>query len=241
MDAIANFPEYSGYIFLNDDCIMNAWNFFGKDKDKVWVQPHHSIVEAGSATPASWCWVKSQYGRAAYKRALAEMQLDSRERLKASFGKEDAILCGPADLFYLPAKLKKRFLSLFNIYSRHNVFTEMAVPTGLHAIAEQSQITVLNTINDTRFIMPFGSRSVRFDLKAKIFYNKNLLLYHPLKLSNQNNRKMVKDCFDIYYFKRFHLISLFKRCIDFFRPLFWFMGCLCGLAKVWIIKHCAKK
>jgi hypothetical protein len=35
-DALINYPGYAGYIFMQDDCIMQFWNFLNLDKNKIW-------------------------------------------------------------------------------------------------------------------------------------------------------------------------------------------------------------
>ncbi|HZW61613.1 MAG TPA: hypothetical protein VFF04_05305, partial [Candidatus Babeliales bacterium] len=35
-DALMRFPNQSGYLFLQDDCILNFWNYLSLDKEKIW-------------------------------------------------------------------------------------------------------------------------------------------------------------------------------------------------------------
>ncbi|MCF7907505.1 MAG: hypothetical protein K9L86_01305 [Candidatus Omnitrophica bacterium] len=218
LDAIKKFPDYNGYIFVNDDCIMNIWQFINKDKTKVWLQPFHSKVNRHDYKESTWFWLNEPCGISAYGKAFLQIPRRYRERLKSSFGSEDAVICGPADCFYLPKRRINDFASLFDIYFSNRVFTEIAVPTGLYAIEDKAQITVFKGHDRVTFPLSF----IPYDLKAKIFYRGELDLYHPLKLSNSKMRSMVKNMFNVYLFQRNKFFSKILRLCDLLRPFIWF-------------------
>ena len=146
-DALKRFPNYRGYIFLQDDTLMNFWNFTRFNKDKIWFGV--SFYRALGPTPPSWFtgfdtskvlrefhasipnsgwhWDEPT-GNAAIMAAIPQLRSSDRQRLKKNVGKNGKIgmVC---DMFYLPGKFGKKALRISRVFG--NVFCEIAVPMML--------------------------------------------------------------------------------------------------------------
>jgi hypothetical protein len=233
IDAIKRFPKYKGYIFLNDDCIMHPWRFKAKDKTKLWVQPFNTMVNRHKVQQ-KWNWLYTRYGVTAYNNAFEKIPDRYRNRLDDFCGNSNIVVCGPADFFYLPRKFADDFICLFNIFFSHNVFTEIAVPTGIRALASQARIDTVKSHYDVQYALPFVDYNKRIHLKTLFFYNGRLDVYHPIKLSEEKNRNRVNAVFQAYFHHPRKLFSLVLRIKDASSFLVWFWAyAYVMLLKIW--------
>jgi len=222
LDAIKRYPNYRGYIFVNDDCIINVWNFFKKNKNKIWIQPFHSLANRFDKQKKEWCWFNLSIGMSAYNAAFCSISAENRARLNTWFGSEDVVAAGPADFFYLPKNYSDDFINLFEVFYQNKVFIEMSIPTGLRAIANKNNIEILNCYNRVYYRLPGIKHNEEMGLRLNLFYSEKIDVYHPLKMSVLKNRMMILRWFNMYFFKKHTVSSTFLRILDKARPFVWF-------------------
>ena len=177
-DVLDRFPEYIGYIFLQDDCFMNFWNYKRLDTDKFWFMSnstnfgfHH--VDIDSKSP-DWWFGHPTVGMQQYKASLENLNSEERFLLEKNHGKNQGIGLG-CDMFYIPRKFAKQALRLSLIFS--DVFCEISVPTIFSCIDDLSNWEKLEALWLT------GSSEKMLPLYSPLYD-----WVHPLKFSCMEDR-----------------------------------------------------
>jgi|GEM_PF-5679716 len=172
--ALKKYPGYSGYIFLQDDCFMNFWNYMRLDKTKIWLcvnqrsQFNRATLGDGYQTP-SWCWWDSAWGLVQLRRIMPFLSSEELQMLNSNHG--DQIVVGQVvDMFYVPGRLALHVSKLSEIFS--NVFCELAIPTLLSCVDNIENWECLH------------AHWAGFCDQALRDYNPQLDWIHPLKFSS---------------------------------------------------------
>ena len=112
------FPNFKGYLYTNDDCLIKYWNFeiFNFDFNIPWIT---------NFSPLNPLWVH-------YKKSISINQIiNSKIEWKTNFTKfSDYNLQGMADFYYLPNSVINRYIDIMNKTFDKRVFLETAVPTA---------------------------------------------------------------------------------------------------------------
>ena len=194
--ALQNYSNVEGYLFLEDDCILNIWNLFSLNFNKIWLlpgftgsptnviyQPHYiwTNMASGAFSLASW-WGWQWLSVA--KEAFAKLKEKDKKMMETNFGKN--ILVGTAaDMFYFPKKFREEILRLCPLFK--NVFIEITIPTILGCLESKDhweKVSIWHTTS-TDYITEYLKK--QWPIKHTCI--------HPVKLSNQVNRKTVTDIF----------------------------------------------
>ncbi len=193
IDAITKNPDCDGYLFLEDDCILNMWRCEDLALDKIWLLPNFNndalndsyYIDFFTANLKSsqhnryWMWWSIYWH--SLKNAVARMLPRDVAILAHNVGNDTA--CGSsADMFYVPARYKDEFLRLADVF-RH-VFIEIAMPTILASLDYKEnweKVTVL-----------WKSTNVNLEQRWPITYT----CIHVLKLSSESSRVLVKNVFE---------------------------------------------
>ena len=194
-DALERFPNYRGYIFLQDDALMNFWNFTRFKKDKIWFGV--SLYRAGPVPPSwrtdfdkskvlrefytaipstgGWHWGQPS-GDAALMEALPHLEKSDQQMLEKNIGKDSKIgmVC---DMFYLPGKFSKKALRISKVF--RDVFCEISVPMTLACLDDFENWEYLRGHSN----FPFGGG--RYPQSG---YREESDWIHPLKFSQQAAR-----------------------------------------------------
>ncbi|KAK2191655.1 hypothetical protein NP493_48g03020 [Ridgeia piscesae] len=72
------------------------------------------------------------------------------QRLLSSNGAADRPNSGISDIYYIPSKLSREFLELVDVFLRHRVFLEIAVPTIIRCLVEPTDVVKIRgvAVND---------------------------------------------------------------------------------------------
>ncbi|KAF9969163.1 hypothetical protein BGZ73_008603, partial [Actinomortierella ambigua] len=136
-DAVERFPKYRGYLYTNDDTLLNVYQLAGFDQDKVWKQvpdPIKDVHDLSKAPPDDWFhWPKPE-GRKMWEDATS-LTAEQKARI-AKFSKVD----GPvdvrafADAVYVPARIGQELAGVLKQFAKHNMFLELALGLALVAV-----------------------------------------------------------------------------------------------------------
>lgn len=147
--AIRQHPGYEGYFYINDDVILNYWNFYDFDKTSIWQSPNvfYSTPMYGPITD-KWYWWVSSFGQPNCRQAYEHLTNISYGQTTLGYLKDNgngSLRCfsGRSDVLYLPKQHAQTFSILSFIFYNHRVFLEIAVPTMLRIIEKQSHIKQL--------------------------------------------------------------------------------------------------
>ena len=191
---------FNGYLYINDDMIVNWWNFVDFDKGKIWFGAPW-LSKAGItatyngnkfiSTRLRWHWWYKTVGKNAFERAFREMRmLKSRTvnhwNITRAFkilekNGNGSINCfkGLSDIFYIPKQFATTFSHISKIFFRHRVFLEIAVPMMISMLDERS-----NNIHLTGVYIHCHNKTV--DCRPVILarYNPKVAFIHPFKLNS---------------------------------------------------------
>jgi hypothetical protein len=190
-DAIEKNPNYRGYLFLEDDCILNIWNCLSFDLNKIWLPRFKRSVNQVEYNPrfltanfkdghnADVWWWKSQWGFAPTKKAFMDLLPHDLEIMEQNVGKNSGAgaLC---DMFYIPSRFKHDVMRLCPSFS--NVFVEIAVPCILCCLDIYK--------NWEQTCMLWGYNEISFT-----HWPVQFTCIHPIKLSKPNNRESIATIF----------------------------------------------
>ena len=190
-EGIKKFPNYSGYLYINDDMIVNWWNMVNTPRDKIWFGKD-IINEAGAnmnnTAPCCWHWWTTARALEKCKNAFTSLQASSlqwngKEYFDIYFENTKGVpLCQRAwsDFMYIPHRLSKVFQHLANEFYKNGVFLEVAVSTLLSMLDKNE-----NRVNLDGVYLPdlYGDADFSDGVLLSKIYNPKKSFYHPVKLS----------------------------------------------------------
>ena len=192
-DVLTKYPEYEGYIILQDDCILNVWNCLSFDLNKAWL-PFATLdaaksnyrwyqaanMEPGSLPPHSW---DNKYKYEAIRKAWEHFTPQEHENLAHNVGVNMAP-AAQCDLFYIPQRLRKDVLRLNSLLKE--TLCEIAIPTIFAA---------LESINDWQQETTMYWST---DWMQQVSYPTEFTCVHPVKLSQGHLRTITQRMFNQY-------------------------------------------
>ncbi len=211
-DALARFPNYKGYIFLQDDCMMNVWNFANLDLDRLWLaisrypyagsnvdppppswdpqfdkkEGHeefiHASIDGNYREHWGW-WVPHVYGLLSIQKAVPFLDEEALSRLVENVGK-NTVVAQTCDMFYIPQRLRNRAIVLSRVF--WDVFYEIAVPM---------MFCCLDSIQNWEIMKMYWG----FTQEHFLDYRTDFHWLHPLKFSKEEHRDFVFEKLNDYY------------------------------------------
>ena len=211
--AIRKHPGYQGYFYINDDVILNFWNFYYFNRNIIWESPFSfgstGVYEPTSAT--GWYWWVSPYGLLNCRRAYEEVANLSHQWHTKGFNINNAITTlyrngngslrcysGRSDVLYIPGKHATGFSVLSGEFYKHKVFLEIAIPTMLRLLDRKENIRQMDgyyipgdvrkgdpRVTDSRHFWSF------YFLKNKLWFIHPFKLHHA-DLDNKFNKVMLR-------------------------------------------------
>jgi hypothetical protein len=176
-DAMQCWPDYEGYICVQDDCFMNFWNFARLDMNKIWLCEIENTIPLDAPQNFWWQWWNKSCGQPAVVAAFNQLTKEQKEKLAKSIGPE-RIGFTYHDFIYVPGRLREGFINFCNIFSNPPVFVELAIPNILMLLDEKDQWEHLNL-----FWGGFG------DVRE---YTTQFDWFHPIKFSSQSNQEFIR-------------------------------------------------
>lgn len=175
-------PDYAGYLWINDDCVINPWNFTRLDTTKIWcVVPSGALKLEPNATQG-WGWWQKQVGYQNTKNAYDKLSEKHKATLTKSCG-EHAILVGLVEVAYIPAKYRQDAIELATLFAHEHSFIEIAFATICACLDEKENWELLN------------GRWQYGDPNPLATYTKQLDYLHPVKFSAQSNQDFIRAQF----------------------------------------------
>ncbi len=203
-DALIHYPGYAGYIFMQDDCIMQFWNFLNLDKNKIWfgataawhpgheAQPQQKCMTINRTTDSEYTgWFNTGCGMPQLKNMFAnlfKLGLDEERAMLAANFKENGAAWFMVDFFYFPDRFSRKILRLCDLFD--GVFCEMSIPTMLGAMDY-----VQNWEELPHWWTCFNSGD-----RVREAYDPQYYWMHPLKFSYQENRDFATRVFNEQFY-----------------------------------------
>jgi len=220
-EAAARYRNYSGYLLLMDDVLLNWWTLNELDFTRLWEGPKEPIEIGRFSPPSKWYWWRSRWGKQNCQRAFNEInQLYKDSVVTALLAKEmlstlrqngrglHRCFRGRSDIFYVPSKYITRFSMLSSIFRKHEVFLEIAVPTIFRLLDISDTFEQLHG-----YYLPgrVGEEPVKDGRYFWTIYNEELNFLHPLKLHYGANSTMSLAIIENWYLAKVGQLANCKR------------------------------
>lgn len=216
-DVLTHYPGYKGYLFMQDDVLMQFWHFLNLDKNKIWfgtniarhsdfekslnqnrewinsehVPRHYPHIMVNQTTDSQYThWFNTGCGMPQLKKMFADLLrlgLYEERAMLSANFKENGAAWYFVDFFYLPGRFAKKALRLCDLF--HRVVGEIAVPTMLGAMDYLQNWEEL----------PFWWDSNSVD-RLKNEYEPHYYWLHPLKFSYERNRTFAWELFQEQFY-----------------------------------------
>jgi hypothetical protein len=183
--AMQKYPDYTGYLLINDDLIINPQNFERFDKNCVWIYPFLQPDLAPNAF-TSWTWWQRKEGYTAIKKVYEQLNEASSLMIKQNLG-DNKVARGFSDIAYIPARCSQQFIKVCSLCVQHNVFLEIALPTICASIIPIEQI---------QHVKGTALWDAQDRARACEYLNHSIDFVHPIKLSSQENREFIEQYFN---------------------------------------------
>jgi len=176
-DAMMRWPDYEGYIFLQDDVVMNFWNFPARhDFKKVWrgldfpdpdihvwkMHMNMSLTSGEKHCNVCGVWTKGSQ-LVQINKLVNELSDDQKKRLfnaNSDTGLPTFRMAN-SDFYYVPKSVVSTFLPLILKARKHMVFHELALPIIFDGILERDQYEItpaaaLSILLEKRMLVKFS-------------------------------------------------------------------------------------
>lgn len=149
VDAFTKNPGFSGYLFLEDDCVLNMWHCLQLDKNKIWILPgftndpnhveyNHKFHIANYITMENamdWWFHRDDWGLVPAGKAFEKIPVEDQKIAEDNFGKGNLI--GTAvDMFYIPGRFREKVIEIVPHFP--TTFLEITIPTMISCLDHKS-------------------------------------------------------------------------------------------------------
>ena len=194
----SNRNAIKGYLLTADDALPILRNLAYLPRDQIWYfnSSHFSYYDVSTRKSNSrrWIWWNRNHDHISVFMKALQTQThlqDCRKKLETLTGAPNRILGGAyADFFYVPSHMSNSFIDLVNIMKEHKIFLEIAVPTILLCIHNETKpwIVIKNDSPEYPRVAPWA----HFMSPKRKW---NVTYIHPMKWSCL---KESESCRDIY-------------------------------------------
>ena len=164
------YPNYKGYLFINDDLFLKVWELGDFDFSIPWLNPFYPISKN-----------LYHYPRCYKLYNLLEYNFEWKNNLIAVNGYLD-IFYGKADFYYLPNYYALKICNLFEKMFQFKLFLECAIPVSMGILLSPKYQIIKITI--------LGGKEREKAINYLFSYS-NQIMIHPIKLSNIKSRRKV--------------------------------------------------
>jgi hypothetical protein len=173
-DAMIRWPDFEGYLCVQDDCFMNFWNYGRFDRDKIWLHFNEFHLNLETDETHEWIWWNETCGRASLRKMYSLLPEPYKGTLIQNLGL-NCVVGGAADMVYIPGRLKKDFITIAPFFRK--VFVELAIPTMLSCLDDRKEWECMKLFWGCGELQPH--------------YFSEFDWLHPIKFSSLENRKYI--------------------------------------------------
>lgn len=137
ISAVEHNPQYAGYLYTNDDTVLNVFQLAEFDQDKVWKQVPDIRSEVHDRTkepPMEWYWWNHPESVNMWNdpTSLTAVQKQRIEAFTGVHGLAD--IKAWVDAVYVPRRISVEVTDILRRFLKHKVFLELAIGTALVAV-----------------------------------------------------------------------------------------------------------
>ncbi|KAK4580570.1 hypothetical protein RGQ29_024277 [Quercus rubra] len=123
------FDRYTGaegFLFLQDDTILNYWNLLQADRSKLWIANKVSKSWTTVSTNGNSDWFSKQADMV--KKVVSMMQAHFQVNYKESIMDSQSIAIYSSEVFYIPRRFVADFVELVNLVGGLEIHQKVAIP-----------------------------------------------------------------------------------------------------------------
>ncbi|KAH0759805.1 hypothetical protein KY290_023298 [Solanum tuberosum] len=168
------YTSAEGFLFLQDDTILNYWNLLQADKSKLWIA--NKVSKSWHAVPVAnkSDWFVKQAD--VVKKVVATMPVHLQVNYKESMKSDETLTICSSEIFYIPRRFVSDFVDLVNLVGNLDMHHKVAMPMIFTAMdSPQNFDSVLNSMIYKK--KPPGNLTT--------FYSAEAPAIHPWKVSSE--------------------------------------------------------
>ncbi|PIN24579.1 hypothetical protein CDL12_02696 [Handroanthus impetiginosus] len=170
------YTSAEGFLFLQDDTVLNYWHLLHADKSKLWItnKVSQSWTTVSVAGNSDWFVKQAELVRKVVSTMPAHFQVNYKESVK---DQHSLTICN-SEVFYVPRHFVPDFIDLVNLVGDLDIHHNVAIPMFFLAIdSPQNFDPVFNTM---RYKQKPQSNSTSF-------YSAEVPAIHPWNVSSEQD------------------------------------------------------
>ncbi|OMO71343.1 hypothetical protein CCACVL1_18282 [Corchorus capsularis] len=120
------FSSAEGFLFLEDDTVLNYWNLLQADKNKLWIADKVSSSWTTASTSGNSDWISKQADMV--KKVVSTMQVHFQVNYKEVVKSEKSLIICSSEIFYIPRRFVADFVDLVNLVGHLDIHQKVAIP-----------------------------------------------------------------------------------------------------------------
>ncbi|XP_042491733.1 probable glycosyltransferase STELLO2 [Macadamia integrifolia] len=170
------FTSAEGFLFLQDDTILNYWNLEQADKTKLWITekvPESWLTVSTVGNDSAWFAAQADMVKKVVSMMPAHFQVSYKE---SSMAKHSLILCS-SEVFYVPRRFVGDFVELVGLVGNLEIHHNVAVPMFFMAMDS------LHNFDSVLSTMIY--KTDKPSNNSSSFYSVQVPAVHPWNVSNE--------------------------------------------------------
>nr|GLL36599.1 probable glycosyltransferase STELLO2 [Ipomoea trifida] len=120
------YTSAEGFLFLQDNTILNYWNLLQADKSKLWITDKVSKSWTSVSVAGSSEWISKQANLV--KKVVDTMPVHFQVNYKESVGSGESLKICESEVFYVPRRFVTDFIDLVNLVGKLDVHHKVTIP-----------------------------------------------------------------------------------------------------------------
>lgn len=170
------FSSAEGFLFLEDDTILNYWNLLQADKTKLWIADKVSMSWTTASTSGNSDWYSKQVDMV--KKVVGTMPVHFQVNYKGTVRSDQSVTICSSEIFYIPQRFVSDFVDLVNLVGHLEIHQKVAIPMFFLSMdLPQNFDSVLSTMVYKQELPSFNYSSTHYSAQASAV--------HPWKVSSE--------------------------------------------------------
>ncbi|KAJ6968149.1 hypothetical protein D5086_029076 [Populus alba] len=173
------FDRYSsaeGFLFLQDDTILNYWNLLQASKAKLWITDKVSKSWTTVSTNGNTDWYAKQAEMV--RKVVGSMPVHFQVNYKEAMKSDQSLVIGSSEIFYIPQHFVTDFVDLVGLVGDLDIHQKVAIPMFFMSMdSPQNFDSVLSTMVYKRKPPPDNST----------LYSAQVPAVHPWNVSSEQD------------------------------------------------------
>ncbi|KZV36356.1 hypothetical protein F511_03797 [Dorcoceras hygrometricum] len=169
------YTSADGFLFLQDDTILNYWNLLQADKTKLWIT--NKVSKSWTSVPiagnSDWFTKQAELVKKVVATMPAHLQVNHKEMVKDH---QSLVICN-SEVFYVPRRFVSDFIDLVGLVGDLDIHHKVAVP--MFFLAMDSPQNYDSVFDSMRYKQKPQSNST--------FYSAEVPAVHPWSVSSEQD------------------------------------------------------